>query len=255
VFVGLACGLFPGFIFGLIGAGSGIVAILLLSHMSDISIHFILPLALLLTFIAALYTASKNLGSVYIQKSGLIVIVLSAVFMAPVGVYSTKFISSEILKTIFNIFVICAAVSMWPRKYNRGTLTHLTGRNYFELALTGVFAGVMNALLGVSGGVIVVPSLNAIGFHINKCIVTSSCVVLFTTTVSLISYFITRADIVEFFYDKYVMVIYLVIGCIIGSFVGNRLSKILPEAILKKIFAIFIGCVAGATIVKTILYL
>ena len=188
--IGFLCGVLPGVIFGLIGVGSGILAILLVSNVLKLPIHFALPIALLLTFVASLYTISKNFRGVPIQKSGLLIIIAGAVLVAPISVYISEFINSEVLKRIFNIFLIFASFLMWPRKYESNkSEVYLTKKRYLVLLITGILAGTMNALLGVSGGIIIVPALTFSGFDINKSIVTSAYVVLFTTVMSLISYF------------------------------------------------------------------
>lgn len=248
------CGMIPGAIFGLIGAGSGIFAILLLSYILHIPIHNALPLALLLTFVASLYTVSKNRKSVPMKKSGLAVVVGSAVLMSPVGVFVSAFISSSMLKMVFNIFILFAALSMWPRSYiSKESESYITKRRYVALMFTGCIAGLMNALLGVSGGVIIVPALKYIGFDINRSIVTSAYVVLFTTIASLISYFSTRVDVIHFFHNNQLIVVNLVLGCVVGSVVGNRCASCLPAALLKKIFAGVICLIALITIAKTLL--
>ena len=244
--ISFLCGVLPGTIFGLIGVGSGILAILLFSNVLGVPIHLALPLALLLTLVASLYTVCQNCKKAPIQKSGLYLIISSAVLMAIFGVYISKFFNAAMLKTIFNVFIIFSSFMMWPRSKctNINKDDHITKTRYFMLVMTGAFAGVMNALLGISGGIIILPLLTYAGFSINRSVVTSAYVVLFTTIASLIFYFVTQRHILSFFYQEYIFVIMLVVGCVVGSAIGNKLSYYLPSATLKKIFSILVFCIA-----------
>jgi uncharacterized membrane protein YfcA len=251
VLISFLCGVLPGLMFGLIGVGSGIIAILLFSNVLNISIHMALPLALLLTFVAALYTVSRNLKGMTIPRSGLFVIIIASVLTSPISVYLSEFINSGVLKKIFYLFMIFASFLIWPSKYEKSEKeAYMTKKRYVALALIGSVAAILNALLGVSGGIIIVPLLTHIGFSVNKSIVTSAYVVLFTTVTSLASYFYAREDVLNFFYKEHLLVLILVFGCIVGSILGNKLAYKLPSVVLKKIFAILVLLVSISSVLS-----
>jgi uncharacterized membrane protein YfcA len=251
MFLSFLCGVVPGAVFGLIGVGSGIFAILLFNYILKLPIHISLPLALLLTFIASLYTVSKSGGGRCIPRSGVMIIVGAAVIMSPVGVLVSERIDAQVLKNIFNLFMVFGAFMMWPRKKEKdGTEIYLTKTRYLFLAIIGGVSGFMNAILGVSGGIIIVPALTYVGFDVKKSVITAAYVVLFTTIASLTSYFYTREDLLIFFYKEHVLILTLIIGCVIGSAFGNKLAVIFPPSILKKIFSILVLCTAVFTFIN-----
>ncbi|MBP9792199.1 MAG: sulfite exporter TauE/SafE family protein [Rickettsiales bacterium] len=245
------CGVLPGTVFGLIGVGSGIFAILLFNYVLKLPIHVSLPLALLLTFIASLFTVSKSGGGRCIPRSGVMIIVGVAVLMSPVGVFVSEKIDAQVLKNIFNIFMVFASFMMWPRKNEKkASEIYLTKTRYMVLSIIGGVAGFMNAILGVSGGIIIVPALTYVGFDVKKSVTTSAYVVLFTTIASLASYFYTREGLLIFFYKEHVLVLTLIVGCVVGSAFGNKLSVMFSSSILKKIFSILVFCVAIVTFIN-----
>ncbi|MEM1244227.1 MAG: sulfite exporter TauE/SafE family protein, partial [Pseudomonadota bacterium] len=116
---------------------------------------------------------------------------------------------------------------------------------YFIFIIIGIFAGITAGLLGLGGGIVVVPAL-AIVFmvmHVNPTIImhvatgTSLATMVFTSIFSIISHNQRRAIIWKLFF---MMSPGIVIGSMLGAFSANLIST----TILKIIFSIFLLIVA-----------
>jgi uncharacterized membrane protein YfcA len=117
---------------------------------------------------------------------------------------------------------------------------------YFGLyGLTGIVAGVLAGLLGVGGGVIIVPALTYIfeaqgyppGVTVHLALGTSLATILFTSMSS------TRAHHRQG-NVQWGIVARLTPAILVGTYVGGILAAHLATAVLKAIFAVFLGLVA-----------
>jgi len=115
----------------------------------------------------------------------------------------------------------------------------------FSLLLVGVIAGTLAGLLGVGGGIIIVPSLVWI-FHtqlpasslMHIAIGTSLATIMITSISSIIAHHRRGAVLWSIVWQ-------LSPGIIVGAFVGAIIADALPTEILRKIFAIFILLVSA----------
>jgi len=112
-------------------------------------------------------------------------------------------------------------------------------------AITGMLAGTAAGLLGIGGGMIVVPCLVFIlsyyGIHLHVvmhvAVATSLAVMMFTATASIHSHHQRGNVLWPVFYQ-------LIPGIIVGVIMGAIFADFLPTDVLKVIFAIFLILVA-----------
>ena len=106
-----------------------------------------------------------------------------------------------------------------------------------KLLGSGVFVGIMSGLLGIGGGVFMVPIMVtyfAISQH--EAHATSLAVVLPTALVSAIVYgFHGQTDMV--------LSLQIVIGSIVGANIGARVMQKIPAAQLKRFFGLMLALV------------
>lgn len=102
------------------------------------------------------------------------------------------------------------------------------------LVLIGLFAGVLGGLVGVGGGLIIVPALIMIlGFGPKEAQGTSLAVLLPPIGIlAVVNYY--RAGYVDM---KYALIIAL--AFIFGGWIGSKFAIALPDAVVKKVFAGF----------------
>lgn len=116
----------------------------------------------------------------------------------------------------------------------------------FLFMLAGSLAGVMSGLLGIGGGMIIVPTFNIIfesHMHFPEAIVmhlasgTALCIMIFTSSTSVYAQWQVSAKARAYFKETWC---FLVVGIIAGAL----LADILSTSVLRKIFSIFILLIA-----------
>lgn len=106
-----------------------------------------------------------------------------------------------------------------------------------KLLGTGFFIGIMSGLLGVGGGVFMVPIMvTYFGITQHIAHATSLAVVIPTAIVSAIIYgFHGQTDML--------LSVQIIIGSIVGASIGARLMKKIPAAQLKRLFGLMLALV------------
>ena len=114
-----------------------------------------------------------------------------------------------------------------------------------SLIIIGLLAGVLSGLVGVGGGIIMVPLLVLlVGFSQHQAQGTSLTVLLVpVTSVAVFNYY--KEGYVNW---KYAMVI--AVFFVVGSFFGSKLAVDLDQKMLKKIFGIVLLFIAGKMLLE-----
>jgi uncharacterized membrane protein YfcA len=109
-----------------------------------------------------------------------------------------------------------------------------------SLILIGILAGVLSGLVGVGGGIIMVPLLVLLfGFNQHQAQGTSLAVLAVpVTAVAVFSYY--KEGQVNIKYAAIIAAFFVV-----GSVFGSKLALILDQKMLKKIFAVVLLAIAG----------
>lgn len=107
------------------------------------------------------------------------------------------------------------------------------------IVLIGIAAGILGGLVGVGGGIIIVPALiYFVGFSQHSAQGTSLGLIMFPVGIlGVLQYY--KSGHVDF---KVVGI--LAIGFLIGSFFGSKLALSLPQETVKKIFAVLMILIA-----------
>lgn len=101
------------------------------------------------------------------------------------------------------------------------------------IILLGLAAGILGGMVGVGGGIIIVPALvYFLAFSQHQAQGTSLALMLFPVGIlGVINYH--RKGYVDFRYAGL-----LAIGFVVGSYLGSRFSLSLPQLTVKRIFAV-----------------
>lgn len=104
--------------------------------------------------------------------------------------------------------------------------------NFIGLVLLGIVAGILSGLLGIGGGIILVPGLvYLVGMDMHNAVGTSLVIIIPTALIGgLLHHFYGNVDIKSF--------ILISAGTVLGVVLGTILSNCLPEVTLKRIFGI-----------------
>ena len=108
------------------------------------------------------------------------------------------------------------------------------------IILVGLIAGMLSGLVGVGGGIIIVPALVFfLGFSQHQATGTSLGILLLPAGIFAV---------INYYKQGYIdlkVVALLFIGFIIGGYLGSKISLTLSEAAVKKIFAVMLVIIAG----------
>ena len=107
------------------------------------------------------------------------------------------------------------------------------------LVVIGIAAGMLSGMVGVGGGIIIVPALvYFMKFTQHQAQGTSIGLILLPVGILAVIQYYKHGDI------NVPAVFILAIGFVVGSFFGSKLALSLPEQTVKKIFAILMVIIA-----------
>jgi len=113
-----------------------------------------------------------------------------------------------------------------PKEYQ------MNGETILAVILIGLAAGVLGGMVGVGGGIIMVPALvYFLAFSQHRAQGTSLALMLFPVGI---------LGVINYYRKGYVdlrIAGLLAVGFILGSYLGSRFSLSLPQSVVKKIFA------------------
>ncbi|HEX2608490.1 MAG TPA: sulfite exporter TauE/SafE family protein [Flavisolibacter sp.] len=113
--------------------------------------------------------------------------------------------------------------------------TKMTSQVITILLIVGLIAGMLSGLIGVGGGIIIVPALMFfLGFSQHEAQGTSLGLLLLPIGILAVVNYYNKG----FIDVKYVAI--MAIGFVIGGWLGSKLSLVLSEEVLKRVFAIIL---------------
>lgn len=112
-------------------------------------------------------------------------------------------------------------------------------QHLITLILIGVSAGILGGMVGIGGGIIIVPALvYFLGF--SQLNAQGTSLALLVLPVGILGAF-------QYYQQGHVdfrVVLILALGFIVGSLIGSKISLHMPQEILRKIFAVFMILIA-----------
>src|SRR5579863_1631932 len=116
----------------------------------------------------------------------------------------------------------------------------MTIQTMLLLVVVGLLAGVLSGLVGLGGGIIIVPALVFfLGFNQHQAQGTSLGILLLPAGIFAVLNYYKQG------YIDLKVVFILFIGFVIGGYLGSKISLSMSEAAVKKIFAIVLVVIAG----------
>ena len=116
----------------------------------------------------------------------------------------------------------------------------MTAQTIIALIVVGLLAGILSGLVGLGGGVIIVPALVfLLGFSQHQATGTSLGILLLPAGIFAVMNYYKKG----FIDIKVVLLIF--VGFLLGGWVGSKISLSVNETTLKKVFAIALLLIAG----------
>lgn len=112
-----------------------------------------------------------------------------------------------------------------------------------SLVLIGLGVGFMSSLIGVGGGVFLVPILLWLGLQSSKTVGTSFLIVLIISVSSMLAQ--SKLHNVD-----YRLGVIIGLGAIVGTQLGSRVLPLVPHAVFVKFFAVALIIVAILLLLK-----
>lgn len=199
-----------------------------------------MAIALLLNAISMSFASANYIRYKLVNFKTAIPIIVLAVFFSPLGAYSTRYFSRNLLILIFVLFLVFAGSMMLfysPKKKNK--VNNSPGRELKTGIGLGIGAGYLGGLLGVGGGNFIVPALVWLGFDPKNASATTAFIVIFAS----LSGFFGHATLGNI---NWYLLIFSAIGSISGALVGSWLMhKKLEARQVKKIIGIVLYAIAA----------
>lgn len=241
-------GIFSGILSGLLGLGGGIVVVPALMAM-NFSIHTAVGTSLaIITFTtASAVWAQQKRGAVSWRHLRILIpaMVLGAIF----GVWLGQYLASSYIKIIFAVFSVLLSLKMFfdNQSAQENQWKYLTRRSVmFSVAL---IAGGLAGLLGIGGGVLVIPILIALSLPMPVVSGTSAACAFPTALTGTIFTILANSHIhpgAPFSNGLIYWPAALIIGLVslFSAPIGVSLSHRLPEKIVKRIFGVVLLIIA-----------
>jgi len=236
-----ALGLAGGVLAGLVGVGGGIVFVPALVYAAGWGIKEAVAASLFVIIFSSLSGTWRN------QKSGdpadWGTVALLSVAVAPatlIGVFINNISPPVVVEVVFALLLLALAYPTARGRKDPGAGAKKIPRPLVLLA--GVGIGTLAGLVGVGGGVLMVPLMVlGLGLTTKRAVSTSLAVVLFAGIVGALGYVFTGFNDP----DRLLSLPPLIVGSMIGALVGVRLRDPLPDRYLKIGFALFMVFTAG----------
>ena len=226
--------LLVGLSLGLLGGGGSVLTVPILVYSAQLEAKEAIGMSLAIVGITTI------IGSISHYKNNNINIKLALIFSSfaiPgtfLGSYLGTLISGDMQLLIFAIVMVLAASFML--KGRKEIENNDTKINYPLTVLSSFFVGTMTGLIGVGGGFLIVPALMFFTkTDMRKSVGTSLIIISINSFFGFISYL----QIIQIKWD---ILIQFVIASIIGILLGSSLVHKIPQAKLKKGFAVFLIC-------------
>ena len=240
----LIIGILSGLIGGLLGIGGGaiivpsLVSIFSYLHFpKDTVMHAAIGTSLATTAVNSFFSAylhNKNLGITwdFVRK-----ILPGIILGALLGSFIATLLSSRWLEILFGFFAIWIALRFFNPKFRKSNIP--LSLSWIKISSLGLIIAIFSNLVGVGGGVFMIPLLTFCHFSPKKIVGTSasiSCLISVLGT-SFFLYQTQRADTSGYGYIHLQAFLGITLGSLLSISYGVQLTKTLPYPIISKIFA------------------
>jgi len=229
--------LLVGLVLGLLGSGGSILTVPVLVYLvgepSKLAIAESLGIVALISLVGAVPFAVQ--GQVSWRSVGWFG--GPGIVGAYLGAYLSQFMPGALQLSIFAGVMLLAAVMMFRRRSPK--TEEGSDRVCWKVMMDGFGVGVLTGIVGVGGGFLIVPALVLLcGLPMHLAIGTSLLII----SVKSIAGFVKYIDVMEaaglsIHWD--LVLIFSAIG-IVGSVIGGRVGRYVPQARLKRGFAVFL---------------
>jgi uncharacterized membrane protein YfcA len=256
----IVIGLAIGILLGLTGAGGSLFAVPLIIYFLNFSVSEAMGIALGAVCVSAASGIFKQIKTI-LWVPGLI-LAMAGMLTAPVGKWLAEKISDMSLMIGFSLLTLFIAVNMWLKATRHPEQSHIVratllfsnqnepiflcrfnAKGQFQLSSTcvlslivgGLVVGLLSGLFGVGGGFLIVPFLCFLGrCSMIVAIATSLLIITLISGSGFIGYLFVTETI------QFDVLIKIIVAGIVGMFVSQKLSPLIANDYLEKLFAVLL---------------
>ena len=235
----LCCGLLAGLLGGYLGVGGGIVIVPFLTLVLGIDIKTAIPISMAAIVVNSLAASSEYLKKGMVDLELMVVLSFAMVIGMIIGSTLLTIVPTTFVKLLLALVLIYTAVSLVKGKEKSAVAVMENKRSRLWLcALLAALGGVLAGLVGVGGGVIIIPLMFlVIGLPLATARGTSSFVVGFSGAASLAVYFINGLV-------SATLAPSVILGTIVGGKFGVKLGTVAKPTAVKVVFCLLLVYVA-----------
>jgi len=228
--------------------GGGFLIVPILNLFFDLPVHQAVGTSLVTIIFTALFLTFAYARQKRIDYKLGSIFTIGTVPRAILGAYATKFLTERVLAAVFDIFLMLIALRMmrilnissgggstantgWRRRIidSKGVIFEYSANMKPRIALS-FLGGFVSGLLGVGGGVVMVPVLSlAVGFPVHLAIAASMFITIFTSISGALTHLAFGNVQLEY-------AAYIILGTIAGTQLGAAIANRLKEKALARIF-------------------
>ncbi len=236
-------GLMIGTFASMLGIGGGLLIVPTLTLFLHFPIKHAIGVSLIGVSATSLMAASNYLRAGLVDVELGITLESSTILGALVGGIVSGHLSNRLLYLLFSILVIYTSVVMWRGKKVK-EVENGEYSNYPAGIGFSFFAGIASAVLGIGGGVLKVPIMNILmNVPVKVAVATSSFMIGMTAVTGVFPY-IERGE------ADPVVAAAIVVGTLLGAYVGSKIMRKMPTNILRKAFAVLLFVVGIRMFIK-----
>jgi len=233
----LSCGLSAGIVGGYLGLGGGIIMVPFMTLLMGLDIKTAVPVSMTAIVVNSISASNEYLKKNMVDIELALTLAVFTVLGNVTGSYMSDVIPGDYIKLLFSAVLLYTAISFIRRKKNSELSAPKTGRGtyLFVTVFVTFFTGLISALIGIGGGIIIIPVLFLV-LNLPLTIVrgTWSFTFGFAAAASTAVYFIN--DRIDFH-----LVPPIIVGIIIGGKIGGFLgTKAKPFAVKLAFFILLL---------------
>jgi uncharacterized membrane protein YfcA len=243
----IVLGLGIGMIVGAVGGGGAILALPVLIYVLDEPVGPAATASLVVVSVAAAIGASS------LARHGHVCWRIAFLFAVPaaagsfVGTLASRAVSAVALILAFVPVMLLAAILTWRRAGEAGEDGPCPHPPLPRVLVAGVLVGSMTGFFGVGGGFVIVPVLTLwLGAPFRRAVATSLVIIAITGVCALASHLATgsRPDLA--------VTLTLSLSTGLGALLGTLVAERLPQALLRRGFAVIVAAVGVALLIDTL---
>lgn len=223
---------------GLLGAGGSFMTIPILVYVvgQEEKVAFASALAIvgIISFFSALGYAKRN----QIDWRSVVWFGFPGMVGAVIGVYFARYIPAWVQMLLFATLLFSAAYLMF-RPFALEKEGEHEPRAVGMIVIDGLVVGAVTGLVGVGGGFLIIPALVLLGGLSMTFAVGTSLVIITMKSASGFWEYLHVLNELQLSLDWSIILLFAVLG-VIGGQVGQLLNNRLPQALLRKLFALFL---------------